>query len=498
MAVGCLFFLIFLLCCGAGITLFRRWEYTLAEAGCYGIMSVLMALSLCLQMGILFGSVWIGRVLVAVLVGACLGVLFCRVREWRTIGGLIRFAFGAFPFGMILIGMAWALLTAAAVSHMTAGDITTTADSIRKSCPLPLLNHWVLPRTLFLLFDMPVRIPLGPVAYVAISFGVYAVARRYAWPPTAATVTLIVISTPRLMLETSGNAAELIHAATALFCLLTVHRSIEAPNFRDLIFTIWGLLFGLSHLPMTPAFQAIFAILAGVLLIRRHGTMTWWAMLRRRAGISVAALAGAVLFAQLGLLLENRLGCGFWSPALPESFYNPDGLGGAMLNLARYALEAAHFTYPVDGLMHWVFGFSWYELLVWLHGVCFTDALRQLGAAAPFLLPPAPDAVSAWFGIQGILMILPTLIYSAIRGHRRIKALAVALLGYGYVVCLAVSWRPGNASHFTPVFVCGGVCLALVLPPWRITRRGRRWIQWICAAMMVHTFWRILGAVAGG
>lgn len=498
MVAEALFSLLFLVCCAAATAVFRDRDYPLAEAGCCGIMTAMMSLSLGLQVGVLTGSLWIGRILVGAWGVAGLTLLFRHRRQWAAAQRSIRFALDAFPLALVLVAAAWILPTVATMKGVSAaGGMTVAQNAFRISCPMPLLNHWVLPRAFFLLFGLPTTLPIGVAAYVAISFGVYAVARRYAWPRTAVTVALIVVSMPRLMPATMGEGTEIIHAATALFCLLTVHRSVESPNPGDLTLLVWGLLFGLSHQPMTPEFQAIFAALAALLLFRRHGVMTWRAILRGRSGSVAAVLGVAVLFSQIGTLILSRIGCGLWSPALPASFYNIDGLAGAMVNLARYALEAAHFTAPVDRLMHWLFGFSWHELLVWMQGVFIPEAARRLGAAVPFVLPPVPDVAAAWFGIQGFLLIIPTLIYSAVRGHRRIKALAVALLGYGYVIALAVSWRPGNAGHFTPVFVCGGVCLALVLPPWRITSRGRRWIQWLCAAMLVHAFWGMSGGVFG-
>jgi hypothetical protein len=50
----------------------------------------------------------------------------------------------------------------------------------------------------------------------------------------------------------------------------------------------------------------------------------------------------------------------------------------------------------------------------------------------------------------------------------------VALIGYGFLVCLIPAWLPGNASYFSILYGGAGFCLAFLLPPWRLTRKGRR------------------------
>ena len=98
---------------------------------------------------------------------------------------------------------------------------------------LPSLNILILPH-LFLRCqtDWGVGI-LGFMAYLSISFSTYALSRRYAWPPTAATASIIVLSLPRLVYLSTSPGHEIIPTATALFCLLALFRAVESPNLPN-------------------------------------------------------------------------------------------------------------------------------------------------------------------------------------------------------------------------------------------------------------------------
>jgi hypothetical protein len=67
-----------------------------------------------------------------------------------------------------------------------------------------------------------------------------------------------------------------------------------------------------------------------------------------------------------------------------------------------------------------------------------------------------------------------------------LKALAVALAGYFYLITLIFSWSPGNARLLTVFFVCGGFSIALLLPPWRLTRKGNRVLQTVSVVLFFY------------
>ena len=83
----------------------------------------------------------------------------------------------------------------------------------------------------------------------------------------------------------------------------------------------------------------------------------------------------------------------------------------------------------------------------------------------------------SWFGPFAFFLILPAILYAAFKAPRRLKAVAVALLGYCYLMILIPAWIPGNARLFTIFFATGGYFVAFLLPPWRLSRRQRSLLQ---------------------
>ena len=112
--------------------------------------------------------------------------------------------------------------------------------------------------------------------------------------------------------------------------------------------------------------------------------------------------------------------------------------------------------------------------------------MGDLGAAAPFSVSWAPGAAGAWFGPLGFFLVLPAVAYALVRGPRRLKAVAVAMAGYVYIVTLAVAWAPGNARYFTVLFACCGFMTAFFLPPWRFSSGGKRRLQVIGALLLFY------------
>jgi hypothetical protein len=91
-----------------------------------------------------------------------------------------------------------------------------------------------------------------------------------------------------------------------------------------------------------------------------------------------------------------------------------------------------------------------------------------------------------WFGPFGLLLVLPAIGYALRRAPRQLKALAVALAGYFFLMALVLAWTPANAHHFSFFFVCGGFCIGFFLTPWRLTAARRRWLQAAAALLLAY------------
>jgi hypothetical protein len=348
------------------------------------------------------------------------------------------------------------------------------------------VNHTLLPH-LFLRFGSDVGPDLfGFLAYLSVGFSTYALARRYAWPPTAFTVVMVVLGMPRLVWQTTTYGPEIIPAATALCCLVCIYRLVEVPDPRDLGLLTMAIPFTFSANPLGGAAPCILLPLAAVLLFRRHGALIWRAMVVNNRLWFLLALPPVMVFSQLGRFIANDLRGLPWMAPPTGALPNVDGLQGAAANALRYLLESAHFTRPVDRLCHWAFDFRITGFLQWLNDAFVQRLFDGAGATVPFHIAWAPNGPLSGFGPFAFFLVLPALVFALARANRHLKTIALGLLGYAYIVSLAAAWAPGNEHYFTLFFAVGGFCTAFLLPPWRLTRRWKQGLQLLCLLLIAY------------
>jgi len=493
--------------CLAGFIFSRRRGNTYAEACAYGLVATLMALSFLLQLMFIVrlpnASILFEFLLTLLASRYVLRHRIELLRGWTAVRALYSgspLVCTAIGLPLVYLALQALIIPPTATDWQPLGQVMeynrhrTLFNTDIPGLPTPFsqtfspLNIWILP-SLFLRFQTDLGIGLlGFMAYLAIGFSVYALSRRYAWPPTAAMTSIVVISLPRLVYLSTSPGFEIIPVATALFCLLTAFRAVESPNLQDLYLLVLGVLFMISGTFMNLVFPLVLAPLACILLFRRHGATTWWKMITSRPYLLLMFFIPAAIFSQLWLLLIGITAAGN-SSALPVSApvaFNSDGIQGALANALRYALQSIHFTRPVDNLLNWSTGFSLTGTLQKINDSLVMPIFGNRGAAAGFRISWIPDEKLSWFGPFGFLLILPAVGYAVRRAPRRLKAVSIALIGYIFLVSLIPAWHPENVRYFDVFFVYGGICVAFFLPPWRLSRSRRRVLVVISASLLLY------------
>jgi len=491
----------------AGLIVFIRWRYTLAEAISFAIITVLMALSLFLQTAFLLGIPWLACGLELLLVAVAM-IKIARERSelgriLKSLAGFVR----GYPYLMLFIVAAGCYLMLQAflippasshwrslsqillLQHLDWGGAPLHDPALLE--PFGPLNAAVLPY-LLLRFQTDIGCGVfGFLAYLAIGSTTYTLSRRYSWPPTALTVSVVVMSMPRLVYHAASPGVELVPAAAALFCILALFRALEQPNIRDLLLLLLGIFFTTAGGPMCLVLPLILFVLGCVKLVRRHGIVTWSALIKAHRLLAVLAFFPAVIFSQAWLIVRNVRRTGEWIGVVEWGgfAYNDDGLYGSVANLLRYLLESADFLAPFDWLGQRLLGISPPQILESLARVVIFPAFGERGAGAPFDIHWIAHEALSWFGPLAFLLVLPAVGYAMIRGPRRLKTTAVALAGYFYLITLIPAWLPGNAHYFTFFYVCGGFCVAFMLPPWRFTRFQKKGLQALAVLMLGFALW---------
>lgn len=472
-------------CSLAALGVYRHWGHTLAEAAAGAALLPAILMSFVLQAVYLTGfSELIPPLRLTVLVVAV--VLIWRHRA--PIHGLGRPFWRFFrdqPWAVGALGVTLGTLAAAAVLTGWHGGYfdrpplsTTWPSSDGMPSPLKVTTGAVVCGSAF-----PGVVLLPWMAYLSICFATYALARRYAWPPTAITVTLLVASMPRLVFLSVSQGVEIIPAAAALLFILLLYRTVERPDIKDCLLLALVPIFSLSAGTMGLVFPTLGCGLALIVLFRRHGGRIWWD-LARAAPLPVAA-AGLALFSFAGVgLLTGWHWVGQGSSTAWA--YNTDGILGAIANLLRYGLQVLDLTPPLEQVLNKALNWDWNGFRMWIHDHLLATLFHAEGLAMPFNPTVPGDLASAWFGPFAALLVLPALGWALLRGPRRLKSLALVLVAYLFLVALIPAWLPGNVRYFTVFFVCAGFTTAFLLPPWRMTRRRRRFFQVGAVALIAY------------
>ncbi len=489
----------------SGFLFFRRCGNTVAESSAYGLITTLMGLSFVFQSAFLLRLPAAALVIEGIVITLALTFIARRRADLRLALTAVRSLCSQHPLMCAVVLVVWGYLVLLAFfipagtiywqpiarvmgfeHHHSLFPVGLSALAEDNQAALASANILILPH-LFLRFHSDVGIGvLGLAAYLSIGFSVYALSRRYAWPSTAFTVTLIVLSMPRMVYLATSPGYDIIPAAVALFCLLAVFRTVESPNMRDLYLLVLGLLFMISKADMQLTFALVLVPLAGLLLYRRHGMITWWHLVIARPSLLLPFAIPALVFSPLLLLVHNLLANGDGTRLVTDAVCNNDGLQGAAANAIRYLLQSIDVTPPVDTLLNWAMGFSISGLLQRVYDTLVAPVFAGRGAATAFRITLGVDERSAWFGPFGFMLIIPAVAYTVRRATRRLKAVAVALVGYFFLVALIPAWQPENVRYFDVFFLCGSVCAAFFLPPWRLNRKGRRILMTAAAGLLVY------------
>jgi len=459
---------------------FRLWHRTMAEAAAAALVTTLMLICLFQQAAMVLP---IGGILLLPEAGGICALFFVwkyRKGAKRVRNDLKHFLYRRHPVILLLFVICWVYMGAKALFFVPHPHQLKAFDTISQASGTGLFpsnaviisGHFLRPGS-----GLGAGLP-GFFAYISLLFSTYALSRRYAWVPISFTVTAVVAAMPRFVFQAVTPGGEIIPAAVALFFLLLLYRLIETPGPADFCLALSCLGFLFSTGSGGFVFSLVLTALFCVLMIRRHG-FSPLTTVRHHWKTLVVSFIPALVFSRL------------WN-GLPAVFdgveKNRDGLAGAAANFLGYVISSLDAPFFLDlveadqaasaGLLHFL------EKLYFLAAAPFLPA----GSSSPvFDLFRYPGEGLSWFGPLAFFLVQPAVAVAMFRGPRRLKAVAVALAAYVYLVCLIPGWHPGNVGFFSLFYAGAGFLTAYLLPPWRLGLRAKRGLQILCLLVLVHT-----------
>ncbi len=488
----------------AGFVWLRSSGYTLAEAGAGAVIMVFMTISLIHQLSFFLGSVWPSRFLE--MAGIVTAVTWC-IRQFRPIGRHLSSVVAFFrkePFPMAILFVSWGCMAAMILIGWISSDHPTASFAWKE-----VAGGWrggilhrdaaraITPLNTAALFFHGERFGLSPhvwgiglMAHVAAGLSAYALARRYAWPPMALTITLMVLAMPRLLMLARWPDSELIMASAVTYAMVLIYRLVEQHRAGDLLFFLLCISFSISVNPLSLALCLVMFLLLILMMIRRHGWIMWRELMMTHPFLFAIVIFLSLALAQIPVFAWNLSNGHHLFGTSTVS--GEDGILGAVANLLRYLLICFDPTEPFGRLIHWLIGLDLKNMVVQVHRVLVVFLLHQEGGVVPFTPIFSGDG-GAGFGPFAMLLFVPAMAHALIRGPRRLKAVNMAWLGYLYICALMVTWSKDNIVLLTPLFAANGFVVAFFLPPWRIRRRGMQILQTtiavLLAGFLILTHW---------
>ncbi|MCB2148711.1 MAG: hypothetical protein KQI81_19685 [Deltaproteobacteria bacterium] len=479
-----------------GSSWFLSMGYTLAEAGAGAVVSVFMGLSLIHQLSLFIGSNLSGFILETIALGAILFFGIHRLPHlFRKLASAFRLV-NQETFSGLTIAAAWIVMAGLVVGGWLSTDHLPTAHpwnglmTGRASGGLfPMAgSDSILPLNATALFYHTARFGLGPnacgfglLAHMAVGLSTYALARRYTWPPMALTVTMMVLSMPRLVFLGVWPSDELVSTSVMAFSMVLIYRLLEQHQAGDLRFFFLCILFSIYANPLSMALVPVMILLLMVVMIRRHGWLMLRELMAAKPLFNLLALLPALMLAQMPAFALN-LTHDHPLFGVPIAFDN-DGIRGAAANLIRYLFISCDPTEPVQRMLVWVVGLDLSRLVMAVYNGLVVPVFGHAGLDGSFT-PIFSGSGRMGFGPFALLLVLPAMVYALVRGPRRLKAVSVAWTGYLYLAALVVAWHPDSLAVLSPLYAANGFVVAFSLPPWRLRRRGMRLLQTAFALLL--------------
>jgi hypothetical protein len=483
----------------------RSREYSIAEAGAVAIVSVFMLFSLIHQIASFSGAPSSDYILeVGLLV--TLGYLSWRRRLWLHLQHdfkAILDLLGQESFSVGVLAATWTamsvLIVIAWLAPAGGEPLHWASETVKLSLGNPLLASGGPPLSplnsdaLFLHLSrfglLPGACGFGLLAHLAVGLGTYALARRYAWPPMALTVTLVVVSMPRLVVQGIQPRGELIATAAVTVALVLLYRLVEQHQAGDLLLFLFCTAFSIHRHPMSLGLAAVLVLLLLLVMARRYGWIIWGELLAGRGLGAALALPLVLILAQVPVFGLN-LARGYPFFGSPNAFAN-NGLAEAGINLLRYPLLSIDPTEALRRSLLWLTGLDLANLVAAIDALVVAPLAAQAGAKGVFT-PIFSGGGGLGFGPLVPLLVMSAMVYAFFRGPRRLKAVSVAWAGYLYLAALVLAWRPDSLGALTPLYAANGFMVAFFLPPYRLRRRGMRLLQSLSVLLLVFSFYLAL------
>ncbi|MDJ0530964.1 MAG: glycosyltransferase family 39 protein [Xenococcaceae cyanobacterium MO_207.B15] len=327
------------------------------------------------------------------------------------------------------------------------------------------------------------------LAYLSIAFGTYALARRYASRQYSFVATLIIISLPELVLQSTSTKNDIFTVASAIFCLISVHRIITRINLDNLLLLPVGLAFGISCKTTFIAFAFPFVCFFSILVLKKYSFSYLLNIIKKYKLNFGFIILPIFIFLPILTYLHNYLHFGTWAGSFESLQWHQqsNGLRGALANLVRYVFQSIDFL-EISNLIS-INSKNIYQVLFDIYSIFFNSLFGQDGINKEFTfaITSLTSEDMSWFGPFGFFIVIPSIFYCLIKGDLYLRSLSLNLLSYIVIVSYKLAWQPFNNRFFSLFFVSSGVLIAYSLQQFKIKSILLKLLTFLAIIILIYT-----------
>ena len=292
----------------------------------------------------------------------------------------------------------------------------------------------------------------------------------------------VIASLKLLILQATTTKNDIATSAVAIVCFLAGYGFFISQGRIYLFMLLTSVLFGFTVKTYFPGFSIPFLLFLTIILLRAYPIKKIVSPLKGLLEDRVLLIIAMGLFFCMGSnWINNYLTFGNIQGeiALIQKHANKDFLVGMLANAFRYSLQL--FDLPSN---------YYNDIIVNIHDQIMGEFKNiSLLRPYPFYLHNnfPPEENCSWYGPLAASLIVPSVLYAAVKGKGYIRVISFSLLSFFLVACYSMVWMRGSSRYFCIFFACSGVPLAFFLKNIIATKNLR---IFILIVMLLHFFIR--------
>ena len=306
------------------------------------------------------------------------------------------------------------------------------------------------------------------LSYISIGLGTYGLARTFADSQVSIATTLIIISLPQLCFQATSTKNDIFTAASAVFCFIVADRLLAKPNVKNLAMLLLGIAYGFSAKTTFLAFMAPFGICFAALALIKIGWKNLYKIVVNNWLYFIVLTAPILVISQSWLFFNNAITTSDVTGGETIRIVQKGGSSGGIANLVRYFIQSIDL-FPLDYLAKGRLGFDIGDFLSNTYEQIFKPIFNNAGMGSannnpyPYQVKVIPHEDFSWYGPFSLIVILPAILFSLLRGNYWLKVQSLSLLGFIAIVSYKLVWTPWNNRYVVLFFAASGACVAFFL-----------------------------------